>query len=196
MRTISATYYLARRALRESLMDSAANQVDEQVFSGDNVAPNLDGLFRQATDVAAASNVETFATGVARFAGLVDGQYAYDWSDIRGVIGSATFAAYAGTFQSNGDVSLYDYLRMKMGSLRVSNRVPAVASTAQKGIVTLNATMIPLRIPVWMAAELIVDIYSKAGQGIKVCTLTTLVGDPHIPHGVSQLKEIHPKLSS
>ena len=194
----SAVFPDMERALRESIMAAGADALDEQAFSGNGTAPNLDGLFNQATDVAVASAVETFASGIARFAALVDGQYAYDWSDLRAVIGSSTFAKYASLFESNGsnDGSLYDYLHGKLGRLQVSNRVPDVASMGQKGIVTLNAPMIPLRLPVWMAAELIVDIYSKAGKGIKVCTMTILAGDPHVPHGTSQLKEVHPKLSS
>ena len=183
------------QSLRESVMDSVSNSLDESVFNGSNAGGALNGVFNQATDVTAAGAVETFATGVARFAALVDGQYAYGWGDLRAVIGSDTFAFYAGLFQQNGDISLFDYLKSKMGSLVVSNRVPAKASNAQKGIVTLNGTRAPLRIPVWSGVEIIVDPYSKSGKGIKVCTATTLVGDPHIPHTTNQVVEVHPKLS-
>ena len=66
---------------------------------------------------------------------------------------------------------------MKLGSLRVSNRVPDVAASGQKMLVTLNAPMVPLRVPTWMGVEIIVDPYTQAGKGIKVCTATMLVGD-------------------
>ena len=46
-----------------------------------------------------------------------------------------------------------------------------------------------------MGVEIIVDPYSKAGKGIKVCTATMLLGDPHVPYSTSQLKELHPKLT-
>ena len=183
------------RALRESLMDASSNALDEGIFNGDNANGELHGLFMQAADVAIAGATETFPTGVSRFAALVDGQYAYGWGDIRAVVGSDTFAAYAALFQSNGDVSLFDYLMMKLGSLRVSDRVPDVAATGQKAIVTLNAASAPLRIPTWMGMEIIVDPYTQAGKGEKVCTATMLVGDPHIPYTTNQLKELHPKLS-
>ena len=183
------------QSLRESLMDSMSNALDEGGFNGDGTSGALDGVFNQATNVAAATATETFATGVARLAALVDGQYAYDWSDLRCVIGSSTFAKFAGVFQSNGDVSLFDYLRSKLGALRVSNRVPAVASTAQKAIVTRNAPAVPLRVPTWMGVEIISDPYTKAGNGIKVCTATMLVGSPHVPYGTDQILEVHPKLS-
>lgn len=185
------------RALRESLMDSSANALDEGAFAGDNANGALNGLFNQATDVAIAGAEETFATGIARFAALVDGQYAYSWRDIRAVIGSATFAKYAALFEANGgsDGSLFDYLAGKLGALRVSNRVPDVAATGQKAIVTLTGTMQPLRIPTWMGIELIVDPYTQAGKGVKVVTATMLVGDPHVPYSTSQLIELHPRLS-
>ena len=185
------------RALRESLMDAMGNALDEASFNGDGTSGALSGLFNQAADVTAATAVETFNTGVSRFAALVDGQYAYGWKDVRAVIGSSTFARYAGQFESNGsnDGSLFDYLMAKLGSLRVSNRVPAVASMAQKAIVTLNGPMAPLRVPTWMGIEVIVDPYTKAGNGVKVCTATMLVGDPHVPYQTAQLKELHPKLS-
>lgn len=191
----SATFPDMERALRESLMDASSNALDEGVFNGGATGGALNGLFNQAGDVAADGTTETFATGVARFAALVDGQYAYGWGDIRAVVGSATFAKYAALFQSNGDVSLFDYLMSKLASLRVSERVPAKAANAQKVIVTLTGPTAPLRIPTWMSMEIIVDPYSKAGQGIKVCTCNMLIGDPHVPYAAAQLKELHPKIS-
>ena len=60
----------------------------------------------------------------------MDGQHAYTLSDVRAVIGSSTFALYAGVFANTnkGDVSLFDYLTRMLGSIRVSDRVPAVAA--------------------------------------------------------------------
>ena len=60
-----------------------SNELDEQVFNG--AAGDLNGLFTQAANVNAAGAAETFATGIARFAGLVDGRHAYDLSDVRAV---------------------------------------------------------------------------------------------------------------
>ena len=72
-------------ALSEAMQGSLSNELDEQVFNG--AAGELNGLFTQAVDVAAASSVETMATGIARYAKLVDGRHAYDLSDLRAVIG-------------------------------------------------------------------------------------------------------------
>ena len=181
--------------LRTAIGAAMADNLDAQVVSGSGVSPNLSGLFNQATDVNAAGAVETFATGVARFAALIDGTHANGWGDVRVLIGTSTFAKYAGLFQSNGDVSLFDYLSGKLGALRVSTRVPAVSSMAQKALAVLGAQGQPVTVPIWSGVELIVDPYSNAAQGQRVVTAVTLVGSPFVPYGASQVVEIHPKLS-
>ena len=180
-------------ALSESIRGALSNELDEETFNG--AAGGLNGLFTQATDVAAASAVETFATGVARFAALVDGRYAYSLADVRAVIGSATFAHYAGLFRNGSDGSLFDYLMDKLGSIRVSDRVPVVASTAQKGVVVLTAAMESIRCYVWNSLEIVRDPYSGAGAGKVTLTATALVSPLYVPHGTAQVKEVHPKLS-
>ena len=181
--------------LRMGISGAMADNLDDQVIGGDGSGANLSGLFHQADDVNAAGAVETFATGVARFAGLVDGKHASGWGDIRALIGTATFSKYAALFQSNGDESLFDYLMGKLGALRVSTRVPAVASMAQKGIALLTAQMQPVVVPVWRGVEMIVDPYTQAAKGQRVVTAVTLVGAPFIPFGTAQAVEVHPKLS-
>ena len=78
-------------ALSESLQGSMSNELDEQVFNG--AAGDLNGLFTQAANVNAAGAAETFATGIARFTGLVDGRHAYDLSDVRAVIGTTAMSS-------------------------------------------------------------------------------------------------------
>ncbi|MDE2783789.1 MAG: phage major capsid protein [Gemmatimonadota bacterium] len=182
--------------LRRGIGGAMADNLDEQVIDGDGSSPNLSGLFHQATDVAKAGAVETFATGVSRFAGLIDGKHANGWGDVRALIGTDTFALYAGLFHGNsGEMSLYDYLAGKLGGLRVSTRVPDKAASAQKGIAVLGAQGQPITLPVWKGVELIVDPYTQAAKGQRVITAVTLVGSPFIPYGTSQVVEIHPKLS-
>ena len=180
-------------ALSESLQGSMSNELDEQVFNGGS--GDLNGLFTQAANVSAAGTTETFALGIARFAGLVDGRHSYDLSDLRAVIGSATFGRYAGQFSGNGAVSLFDYLRMNLGSIRVSDRVPGVSSNAQKGIVILSASAEAPKIHVWDAMQVIRDPFSGAGAGKVTITATSLVSPLFVPHSTSQIKEVHPKVS-
>ena len=180
-------------ALSESLQGSMSNELDEQVFNG--AAGDLNGLFTQAANVNAATATETFETGIARFAGLVDGRHCYDLSDLRAVIGSATFGRFAGEFSGNGAVSLFDYLRINLGSIRVSDRVPSKSGNAQKGIVILSASAEMPKIHVWDAMQIVRDPYSGAGAGKVAITATSLVSPLYIPHGTSQVKEVHPKVS-
>ena len=182
-------------ALSESMQGSLSNELDESTFNG--AAGELNGLFTQATAVSAASAIETYTTGIARFAELVDGRHAYDLSDLRAVIGSKTFALYAGVFANanKGEVSLFDYLSRMLGSIRVSDRVPGVSSSAQKGIVVLSASSTPPKIHVWDAMQIVRDPFSGAGFGKVTITATALVSPLYVPHGTSQVKEVHPKLS-
>ena len=182
-------------ALGESLQGSMSNEFDEQVFNG--AAGELNGLFVQATDVNAASAVETYTTGIQRFASLVDGKHAYTLADVRAVIGSKTFGLYAGLFANSnkGDMSLFDYLTHQLGSIRVSDRVPGVSSSAQRGIVVLSASAEMPKIHVWDAMQIVRDPYSGAGAGKVTITATALVSPLYVPHGVAQVKEVRPKLS-
>ena len=182
-------------ALSESLQGSMSNELDEQVFNGS--AGELNGLFVQATNVNAASAVETYTSGIQRYASLVDGRHAYTLADVRAVIGSKTFALYAGVFANTnkGDVSLFDYLTRMLGSIRVSDRVPNVSGSAQKGVAVLSASAEAPKIHVWDSMQIVRDPYSGAGAGKITLTSTSLVSPLYIPHGTSQVKEVHPKLS-
>ena len=182
-------------ALSESLQGSLSNELDEQVFNG--AAGELNGLFTQATDVSAASAIETYTTGIQRFAALVDGRHAYTLGDLRAVIGSKTFALYAGLFANSnkGDMSLFDYLSQMLGSIRVSDRVPGVSSSAQRGIVVLSASAELPKIHVWSSLQVVRDPYSGAGAGKVTITATALVSPLYVPHGTSQIIEVRPKLS-
>ena len=182
-------------ALGESLQGSMSNEFDEQVFNG--AAGELNGLFTQAADESAASAVETYTTGIGRFAALVDGKHSYTLADVRAVIGSKTFALYAGLFANSnkGDMSLFDYLTHQLGSIRVSDRVPGVSSSAQRCICVLTASAEMPKIHVWDAMQVIRDPYSGAGAGKVTITATALVSPLYVPHGVAQVKEVRPKLS-
>ena len=182
--------------LRTAIAAQLASSLDSQVINGNGTAPNLSGLFNQATDVAVAGAVETFSTGVSRFAGLVEGTHSNSLGDISALIGTSTYELYAGLFRgNNGDTSLADYLMDKLAVLRVSTRVPAAASGGQKGIAVLGAQGQPPVVPIWKGLELIVDPYSGAADGHRFVTAVALVGSPFVPYGTSQVVEVHPKLS-
>lgn len=182
-------------SLRSAMGDSMGDSLDDQVLTGNGTDPNLAGLFKVANDVNAATAVETFATGVARFAEIVDGRYANGWSDLRAVVGVDTFAKYAGLFQSNGDMSLFDYLMGKLGALIVSKRVPAKASNAQKGLVIRTRGSQILEVPLWNGVQFVRDEVTKAAEGQILVTAFLLAGDPHLPYTTNTVVEVHPKLA-
>ena len=183
--------------LRRGIASAMADSLDAQVINGNGSSPNLSGLFNQSTDVAVDGTKETFGTAIERFAGVVDGKQANGFGDIRALIGVATFALYAAIFANSnkGDISAYDHLTSKLGMLRVSTRVPAVASNGQKAIAVLGAQGQPISVPIWRGIELIVDPYTQAAKGQRVVTAVTLIGSPFIPYGTAQAIEVHPKLS-
>ena len=185
-----AVYPALEAVLGESIRGALSNELDEEVFNGP--AAGLNGLFAQAADVAVAGAVESYSTGIGRFAALVDGQHAYSLADLRCVVGPSTYAKFMGLI-SDG-IPLADYLESKLGSFRVSNRMPAVAAKGQKGIVTLNGGPSPIRIYIWSALEIIRDPFTGAGAGKVTLTATALVSEVYVPHTTSQVKEIHPKL--
>ena len=181
-----AVYPALEQTLMESIRRSVSNETDEELISD---------LFAAATDVARTGAAVTFQTGMALFAALVDGQHAYGYGDLRAIIGSDTFARFDGQYQANGDVSLADRLAAKLGSFQVSNRVPNMAQSAQKGLVTRMASGDPIRTYVWDALEIIRDPYSGARAGKVTITATALLSSPYVPHGTSQVVEVHPRIS-
>ena len=187
-------------SLRQSIGEVVGQGVDTAVFTGEATDPNADdairGLYAQATDVTAASAVETFASGVARYASLVNGQYARGPRDIRTVIGSDTYALYASLFNTGSGESLYDYLVSKLGSIRVSDRVPAKDSKAQKNLAVLTGGRQPIRVPIWRGLQLITDQVSQARKGIVAVTALLLLGSPHLPYEANTVKEVHPKIEA
>ena len=92
-------------------------------------------------------------------------------------------------------MSLFDYLTQALGSIRVSDRVPGVSSSAQRCICILSASAEAPKIHVWSAMQIVRDPYSGAGAGKVTIIATALVSPLYIPHGVAQVKEVRPKLS-
>ena len=181
--------------LQDAIRSAIGNETDAQVFNGTGSGGDLSGLFKTATDVAIAGATETYASGIARYAALVDGRHAYGLADVHAVIGPATYAALMGLFASNGSVPLADYLLNMLGSFRVSDRMPTKSGDGQKGIAVLGASGDPIRCYVWDSLAIIRDPYSGASAGKVTITASALVSDLFIPHGTAQVVETHPKIS-
>lgn len=181
--------------LRMALQGAMSNELDESAINGGG-GTDLNGLFSQATDVAASGTTDSFPLGLAAFAAQVDGRYANGMMDLRALIGPSTFAAYMALYHGgSGDMTLFEKLRGLMASIVVSDRMPAVSGGAQKALLTRNAGMEPIRIYTWDAMQLIRDPYSGAGTGKVTVTAIALVSDPFVPYGTSQIVELNRDLS-
>ena len=182
--------------LDRALASSLADELDDQILTGSGSSPQLDSLINQADDVAVAAATETFQSGVSRYAGLIEGVHAADWASVRALIGVDTFKLYSSLITSGTDVSLFDYLKARLGSLMVSKRVPAKSGNGQKSIVSLMGKMEPIAVPLWNGMSMrIDDDATQASKGVRIVTLFLLCGSPFVPYGVDQVKEVHPKVS-
>ena len=156
-------------ALREALQGGIADKLDSEIMRGTNgllTGTNLDNHAR--------ASASDYAHYVAELLyDRVDGKYAGDLSDIRVVMGSATFANAATKLPTNGEVNALARIRNDSGGVRVSAHVPAVAGMKQNAVVRLGARR-DMVAPVWGAVTLIPDEITKAGAGQIVLTAVML----------------------
>ena len=114
-------------ALREALQGGLVDKLDSEIMRGTNgllTGTNLDNHAR--------ASASDYAHYVAELLyGRVDGQYAGDLSDVRVVMGSATFANAATKLPTNGEENALARIRNDSGGVRVSAHVPAVSYAEQ-----------------------------------------------------------------
>ena len=180
-------------AIRESLNDlnavtepSAAQQTEERDLVGElktceveyRDALQTEGLLTGTNLPAhAAAAVTTFATYLSAFGhSRVDGRYAAALSDVRAVVGSATYAHAGNQYRSNNaDYSALDALDKKTGAIRVSAHVPAFASKKQNAVIRLGMHDRAILQVLWDGISLIPDEFTKAQSGEIAITAILLV---------------------
>ena len=166
--------------LRRDLQAEMSNAMDQQVVSGDGSAPNVSGFLTELTAPADPGAASTWNEYLAAFTGEVDGINAFMLSDLRSVIGSASFTYLETLFrtgaQDNGPrASACEYVKSRTGGQMVSSRIPAPASNIQTGIIA--KTSYPGRnavAPIWRGMELIRDPYTGAAKGEVAITAVML----------------------
>ena len=95
--------------------------------------------------------------------GRVDGRYAAEQSDLKVLMGSGTYAHAGSTYQTNPHMSALDALMAKI-PVRVSEHVPAVASTKQNNVIRLGMRNDYVQ-PIWNNITIIVDEVTGSGKG-------------------------------
>ena len=167
-------------SLRRDIPMSLANAVEEQLLNGDGVAPNINGLLQRLTDPDEAMEKHTPGTYVSTVAGSLDGIHGYTLGDLRTLAGKQTYQAMVSGYFDSTAVSTASYLDTYTGGLRMSDRIPDVASSVQPGIVRLGMRPMCAVSVVWGGVTLIRDIYSGAASGEIVVTALQLIGDVHV----------------
>ena len=167
-------------SLRRDIPMSLSNAVEEQILNGDGSSPNLTGLLERLTDPAPMGQKNVPGTYVGTVAGALDGVHGYTLGDLRTLAGKATYQAMAAGYFDNTAVSIASYLDTYTGGLRMSDRIPVVASNVQPGIVRLGMRPMCAVSVVWGGVTLIRDIYSGAASGEIVVTALQLIGDVHV----------------
>ena len=125
-------------SLRRDIPQSLANAVEEQLLNGDGQAPNINGLLKRLTDPDAQAAKNSAATYVSTVVGALDGLHGYSLGDLKTLAGKATYQAMAGAFFDKTAVSAASYLDSNTGGVRMTDRLPAVASDVQAGIVRVG----------------------------------------------------------
>ena len=167
-------------SLRRDIPMSLSNAVEEQILNGDGSSPNITGLLERLTDPTAAATKDLPGTYVGTVAGSLDGVHGYTLGDLRTLAGKATYQAMASGYFDNTAVSVASYLDAATAGVRMSDRIPDVASNVQPGIIRLGMRPMCAVSVVWGGVTLIRDIYSGAASGEIVVTALQLIGDVHV----------------
>ena len=150
-------------ALRMNLSEALADKLDQQILDGS------EGLLNGTNLANHNASAETdFAGYRSDFAyGRVDGKYAMSTSDLRIVMGQATYAHAAAEYRgNNADDAALNVLMNATAGVKVSAHVPAAAGTPakQNAVVRLGMRR-DMVAPIWEGVTLIPDEISLATKG-------------------------------
>ena len=157
-------------ALRQNLSDGLADGLDDAILSGTNGLFTGTNLPNNTTTTA-----DTYDTYISRLMyGQIDGRYASMASDLRMVVGSASYADMGATYRNTTvDHSALDRLMEMTGGVMVSAHVPAVASNRQNAVIMRGMSMTAVA-PMWEGVTIIPDEITKAANGQIVITAVML----------------------
>ena len=158
-------------SLRMNLSDALADELDKEILVGTEGL--LTGTKLANNNVSAVTSYALYRNQLAY--GRVDGKYAGSVSDIRAVLGSASYAHASGQFRSDnaGDRAALEDLMAVTGGVKVSAHVPAVASNKQNCVVRLGMRRDAVA-PIWEGVEIIFDELTMAKTGEIVLTAVML----------------------
>ena len=169
-------------ALRQNLTMALSAELDDQMINGAGAGNDLEGLFHGIMNPSADGTTLTFAHGITKLAGLIDGLWATDMMQVRQIVGVDTYrraaSVFAGSASNKGERPLAGWLRDFSGGFRTNSRMPATASTKQQGL-AFRSGVSGVRTavcPHWGRIG-ITDIYSGSASAQTAVTFHVLLGD-------------------
>ena len=159
LRTDAARFSGMGEGLRLALNEGLSESVDQQIVNGASGLLNGANLAAHAAGAA----VTTFAEYVSRFGfSRVDGRFAARRSDLKVLLGSATFAHAGGAYRANeSETSALDRLMEIVADVKVSAHVPAVAANKQNGVIRLGMRR-DMVAPMWEGVTILVSETDEA----------------------------------
>ena len=178
-------------ALTENIGQSLRDEFDDQIVSGNNTDPNLNGVLTQKAATAPADNtVTTFQTLVDSVKDFVDGTHAEDFNQVSLVTSPRVASFLVGLLLNAGNRqdNALDWLRSTYpGGFRISRKAPTIAQTdhstagdrrAGGGGLWAVRRRVPVLAyaPIWNGIELIRDEVTGAKSGTITVTAYMLAG--------------------
>ena len=160
LRTDAARFGGMGESLRAALNEGLSEGTDQKIVNG--VGGLLNGASLTAHD--AAASVTTYDEYVTRFGfGRVDGRFAARRSDLKVLLGSATYAKAGGTYRANeSETSALDRLMEVVSDVKVSAHVTAVGATKrQLGLIRLGMRR-DMVAPIWEGVTILVSETDEA----------------------------------
>ena len=158
-------------ALRMNLSDALADGLDKQILTGSEGL--LTGTKLPDHNSSAQATYAHYRSELAY--GRVDGTFAGSVSDLKIVMGAASYGHAAAAFRSDnaGDRAALEDLMGVTGGVKVSAHVPGVASKKQLAVIRLGSRR-DMVAAIWEGVTLIPDEITKAANGQIVITAIML----------------------
>ena len=170
-------------ALKNAASMSLSNQLDEEIINGPDSGNRLNGLLAQLTRPTNPSGIADWDAFNAAALAAVDGIWAKNLSELRGLIAATGWGLSGRVFRStNRDWSAASYLAEALeGWLAAARLLTPGSGTNSKisDLLFVKMGMPALRVacaPTWGYVA-IDDVYSKSTSGTRVYSVHVLVGD-------------------
>ena len=153
--------------------------MDLQILLGNGTAPNVNGFMSELADPTDPTVVIDFSNSIGTVAAKVDGKYASMMSELKALVGPATYQKMASLFQAGSGESSESYLTRKLGGFKTNSNMPVkTAAHIQKALVYQSGRGVNSAFaPVWAGGPTVIrDEISEASKGRIALTIVTLWG--------------------